>query len=93
MKPTTRRCLIAIGVVLLFVTTAEVIAVYRTPPSYLSEARMMLRGEPLRPLSPAEPHPVYLILLLVAVYTPGLLLLLAGMFFRRGTRNEITHSI
>ena len=83
--------MIALGVIGLLATTAEVIAIYYTPPSYLAEARAMMRGQPA-PAS-GEFHPIYLILLFVAAYTPALSLLLFGMFFRRNTRADTPHSI
>ena len=76
---------------LLFVaTTYEVVAIYQTPPSHLAEAKMMLAGKLSSSPTPppaADPSPVagiaLLTALLIAVYSPSILLLLFAILFRR----------
>ncbi|MEY2494322.1 MAG: hypothetical protein QOJ45_814 [Verrucomicrobiota bacterium] len=91
MKATTRRWLVALGVVLLLATTAGLIAIYFTPPSLEAEARAMLAGRPM-PAHP-EAHPLYVILFVVVAYMPALALLFFGVFFRRQTHSESSQSI
>ncbi len=44
VKRKTRVWLLAIAILVLIATTYEVLAIYFTPPSYLSTSRMMLEG-------------------------------------------------
>jgi hypothetical protein len=91
MKATTRRWLVALGVLLLLATTAGLIAIYRTPPSLEAEASAMLAGRPLP--AHAESHPLYVVLFVAVAYMPALALLFFGIYFRRRTLSETSHYI
>jgi len=91
MKSTTRRWLVALGVALLLATTAGLIAVYYTPPSLEAEARAMLAGRPILPHP--QVHPLYVVLFVAVAYMPAVTLLFVGLYFRRRTPSETSHSI
>jgi len=92
MKRRIRIWLFAIATLLLLASTYELLAIYETPPSYLSPSRMMLEGRltispDAQGVVPAEHRHAAVTLLIVAIYAPSLALLFFAIFFKR--RNEV----
>jgi hypothetical protein len=85
MKPGTRRWLIVIAVLLFVVTTCEILAIYQTPPSHLTKAKMMLAGGLSSSHHPPAPEPFVIagIALLIAAYSTSIALILFAILFRR----------